>query len=164
LTPTWGVTEEHVEQLRSWLPGQAAQAVLHEENLQRMEARWGVLTATEARSRTGSNRDPRTSWLLGVRRPHGFVYPRFQLVGDTSRIAPAWTEVCDLLAPAEWSDENVLIWAAAVNGWLEGRSPAEEIQSHPERATDALRLAIDRAIPDVTKKRWAERTAEPDQY
>ena len=150
-----GLTEGHIETLRAWLPGHEAQADLREENLQRMEATWGMLSAADVRSLTGRAGDPASHGLLAVERPRGTVYPGFQLVAGedgASRVPPAWIELRELLAPAGWSDANVLVWSAAVNGWLEGRTPAEEIRDHPDGVTSALRYAVERAIPEVCKR------------
>lgn len=58
---------------------------------------------------------------------------------------PAWRELRALLAPAGWSEDDLLSWVAAPNAYLEGCSPADTIRRHPHGVTDALRVAANRA-------------------
>ncbi|MGA4670396.1 hypothetical protein ACPCG0_11485 [Propionibacteriaceae bacterium Y1923] len=91
--------------------------------------------------------------LLGVRRPDGLRYPRFQVLvrnGDVT-VPPSWSQLHQLLAPAGWSDENLLMWTLSPNAYLEGDSPAHEVQVHPDGATARLRWAVDEAIPRARK-------------
>lgn len=140
-------------------PGHLAQAALREARWRQVTETWGMLDGTEVATLTGNRpeaaRDAtanlrRRKGLTGVKRHGGLRYPGFQFIdgGDgTLVVAPAWTLLKDLLAPARWSDADVLAWAAAPNAWLEGRSPAEEIQEHPDDVTDALAKAADEAVP-----------------
>lgn len=92
--------------------------------------------------------------LLGVSRPNGVRYPRFQLVNDGApAVPPAWPILRNLLAPARWSDENLLMFTLSPNSYLNGDSPAQEIQAYPDEVTPRLRRAVDRAIP-FTKAGW----------
>lgn len=68
---------------------------------------------------------------------------------DARVVPPAWSRLRELLAPAGWSVPDLLLWASAPNANLEGRSPADEINDHPDDVTDALRYAVTRAIPEV---------------
>lgn len=45
------------------------------------------------------------------------------------------------------------MWTLSTNAYLEGDSPAQEIQAHPAAVTSRLRYAVDRAIP-FTKADW----------
>lgn len=131
------------------LPGQAAQAALREQHWQEIERADGMLTDAEVAALPQSLRDG----LLGVRRPDGVRYPRFQLVvrdGDAT-VPPSWSQLRELLAPAGWSEENLLMWTLSPNAYLEGDSPAQEIQAHSSEITSRLRWAVDEAIP-WTKK------------
>jgi hypothetical protein len=131
------------------LPGQVAQAALREEHWQEIERADGMLNDSEV----GALPEPIRDGLLGVCRPDGMRYPRFQLVvrdGDATA-PPSWSQLHQLLAPAGWSDENLLMWTLSPNAYLEGDSPAQEIQAHPDAVTARLRYAVDRAIP-WTKK------------
>lgn len=126
------------------LPGEAAQVALREEHWRDVERAGGMLAADEVASLPAVVRDG----LLGVLRPDGMRYPRFQLVDDgVPAVSPAWLVLRDLLAPAQWSDENLLMWTLSPNAYLNGDSPAQAIQAHPVDATPRLRYAVDRAIP-----------------
>lgn len=131
---------------RSPGPGALAQAALREERWREVETSGGMLSDQDVKNLDAATR----SALIGVQRPRGMRYPRFQLVAghDGMRIvSPAWTLLQELLAPAGWSDEFTLLWTLAPNAYLDGRSPTEEIQDHPDDVTDALRYAVERAIP-----------------
>ena len=144
--PGVGLTQDHIERLKAWLPGEAAQARLREELWREIEARWEMLTDADVATLPEVTR----RGLISVERPEGFRYPAFQLVSgaDGVRIvAPAWTRLRDLLAPGGWSDANTLLWSASPNSYLDGRSPAEEIQTNPSEVTDALQYAVARALP-----------------
>lgn len=130
------------------LPGKAAQAALREENWREIERADGMLSDTEVAALPQSIRDG----LLGVLRPEGKRFPRFQVINEAS-VPPAWAVLRDLLAPAQWSEENLLMWTLSPNAYLEGDSPAQEIQAHPADPTPRLRYAVDRAIP-FTKAGW----------
>lgn len=117
-----------------------------------------MLDGTEVATLTGNRpeaaRDAianlrRRKGLTGVKRLGALRYPGFQFVdgGDgTLVVAPAWTRLRGRLAPAQWSDADLLAWAAAPTAWLDGRSPAEEIQEHPGDVTAALAKAADEAV------------------
>ena len=149
--PDVGLTEGHIERLRKWgelrLPGAMAQAALREERWQEMERTGGFLSDSDIASLGQSVR----AALIGVQRPGGMRYPGFQLVDaqdNTKVVAPAWDRLRELLAPAGWDDEFLILWTAANNAYLQGGSPAHEIQDHPDAVTDALRYAVDQAVPD----------------
>lgn len=140
--------------------GQLAQAALREERWRDIEAEWGMLTAADVAALTGSRPEAtrnltanlrRRKHLTGVKRHGGMRYPGFQFTGvgeGAQTVAPAWTELHELLAPAQWSNADLLAWTAAPNAYLDGgRSPAEEIRDHPDGVTDALRYAAVRATP-----------------
>lgn len=132
------------------LPGEAAQAALREKHWQEIERANGMLSGPEVSALPQSIREA----LLGVRRPEGMRYPRFQVVvrdGDVA-VPPAWLQLQDMLAPARWNDEFLLMWTLSVNGWLKGDTPAQEIQAHPDGLTARLRVAVDRAIPWTKKE------------
>lgn len=130
------------------LPGEAAQAALREENWQEIERAGGMLSDDEVAALPPSVRDA----LLRVLRPEGMRFPRFQVI-DGATVPAAWLALRNLLAPAQWSEENLLMWTLSPNAYLEGNSPAQEIQAHPADATPRLRYAVDRAIP-FTKAGW----------
>lgn len=136
------------ETMTDRLTGKAAQAALREENWQAIERAGGMLTDDEVAALPLATRDG----LLGVVRPEGKRFPRFQII-DGASAPPAWLVLRDLLAPAEWSEENLLMWTLSPNAYLEGASPAQEIQAHPADVTPRLRYAVDRAIP-FTKADW----------
>jgi hypothetical protein len=142
-------------------PGHLAQAALREERWREVEETWGLLSAQQVASLTGHrperSRDltanlRRRRGLAGIKRRGALVYPAFQFVAGRDGnlvVASAWTLLRDLLRPAEWSDADLLAWAAAPNAWLEGRSPAEEIQEHPDEVSAVLRKAAHEALPDA---------------
>ncbi|SFA86972.1 hypothetical protein SAMN05192575_101939 [Nocardioides alpinus] len=126
--------------------GQAAQAALREEHWQEMERFGDFLTDEDLAALPQTIRDG----LIGVRRPGGMRYPAFQIVnwGDgTKEVPPAWLQLVELLAPAGWNDEFLILWTSAPNAYLEGASPAQTIQSFPTEVTAELRYAAERAIP-----------------
>jgi hypothetical protein len=140
-------------------PGHLAQAALREERWRELEQTWGMLTPHDVAVLTGNKPEKardltsnlrRRKGLAGVKRRGTLMYPGFQFVtgsdGDLI-VAPAWTLLRDLLRPAQWHDPDLLAWAAAPNAWLEGRSPAEEIQDHPNEVTADLRTAAHEALP-----------------
>lgn len=144
-------------------PGHLAQVALREQHWRDVEAEWGLLSADEVTALTGGNtraaRDHtsnlrRRKGMAGVKRHGALHYPGFQfmqIAEDRVTVAPAWTLLRELLAPAEWSDADMLTWVSSPNGWLEGRSPAQEIHEHPEDVNDAVRNAVERAIPERIK-------------
>lgn len=130
--------------------GQAAQAALREQRWQKMESNGGFLSDAKVAALSPTVRDG----LIGVQRPGGMRYPAFQVVdrgGGTWMVPPAWPRLRDLLAPAQWDDEFQIAWTVATNSYLEGDSPADEIQAHPTDVTARLRYAVDRAIPRTKK-------------
>lgn len=141
--------------------GHLAQAALREERWREVEREWGMLAADQVSASMGARRESarshtanlrRRKGLAGVKRHGGLRYPGFQLVavGDgLIAVAPAWTSLRELLEPAGWSDADVLAWASAPNAHLEGRSPAQEVQSRPDSVGDRLEYAVERAIPVV---------------
>lgn len=141
-------------------PGHLAQAALREERWREVEVTWGLLSAREVATLTGSHPERsrdltsnlrRRKGLAGVKRRGALMYPAFQFVtgGDGNLVvASAWTRLRDLLRPAAWNDADLLAWAAAPNAWLEGRSPAEEVQEHPDEVSAPLRAAAHEALPD----------------
>lgn len=133
--------------------GQAAQAALREQRWQELEGNGGFLSDAAVAALSPTVRDG----LIGVQRPGGMRYPAFQVVdeGDgTWVVPPAWPRLRDLLAPAQWDDEFQIRWTVATNAFLDGDSPANEIQAHPADVTDRLRYAVDRAIPWTKKAEW----------
>lgn len=144
--------------------GALAQAALREELWREIETEWDMLTPASVALLTGNKLGSgshvtanlrRRKALAGVKRRGALAYPAFQFArgedDDTMTVARAWTELRALLEPLGWSEANVLLWAASPNAWLEGRSPASEVRDHPDAVTDALRVAVDEAIPDVVK-------------
>ncbi|MDR7253367.1 hypothetical protein J2X46_002352 [Nocardioides sp. BE266] len=126
--------------------GQASQAALREEHWQEMERFGDFLTDEDLDALPKTIRDG----LIGVQRRGGVRYPTFQIVdwGDgTKEVPPAWPQLIALLAPAGWSDENLILWTSSPNAYLEGASPAQTIQSFPAEATAELRNAAVQAIP-----------------
>lgn len=142
-------------------PGQRAQAALREERWRHVESRWGMWAADDLAQRTGHHdlhhliemldRDG----LTGVRRHGSLRYPGFQFIetDGTLQIPAAWTQLRHRLQPGNFDDADLLAWAAAPNAWLDGRSPAEEIQHHPHVMTEALATAADRFLPPATETR-----------
>ena len=139
--------------------GEEAQAALREENRQRIERAGEMLTGEELMALPSSIRDG----LLGVVRPEGMRFPRFQVVLDDTEVAvpPAWSTLRILLAPARWDDEFLLIWTLAPNAYLDGDSPASEIQAHRIDVTSRLRHAAERAVPQASRVDWV---GEPSTY
>lgn len=142
-------------------PGHLAQAALREARWRQVTETWGMLDGAEVATLTGNRpaaaRDVtanlrRRKGLAGVKRLGALRYPGFQFadVDGAPEVAPAWTRLKVLLAPAQWSDADILVWAAAPNAWLDGRAPAEEIQAHPADVTAALAKAADEAAPPPT--------------
>ena len=131
---------------RSQGSGALAQAALREERWREVETSGGMLSDHDLNALDAATRCA----LIGVQRPRGMRYPGFQLLAgqDGMRNAsPAWTLLQELLAPAGWSEEFLLLWTLSPNAYLEGRSPTEEIQDNPDDVTDVLRYAVERAIP-----------------
>lgn len=141
-------------------PGQAAQLALREERWRQVEATWGLLTAAEVATLTGAKPEGasakvsnlrRRNGLLGIKRGGVLRYPGFFFVDGTkgaSVVAPAWSQLKEMLAATGWSEADTIAWVAAPNVWLEGRSPAQEIQHEPDQVTPALARAAAEAIPD----------------
>lgn len=149
-------------------PGRMAQVALREQHWREVEAEWGLLSADvvttltggkpeSARSHTANLR--RRKAMTGVRRHGALLYPGFQFMRvdeDRIAVAPAWTLLRDLLAPARWSDADLLTWVSSPNAYLEGRSPAQEIHEDPHEVSAALRRAVDEAIPEASRAAWEE--------
>ena len=123
----------------------ARTAAIHAERWALAEATWGMLRTADVVTLDNP------SGLLAIDWRGDVGYPEFQLITDPVhrwRLAPAWLELQELLAPARWSDEYILNWSAAPNAWLDGAAPAAVIQEHPEAVTPALAKAAEAAIPD----------------
>lgn len=114
------------------------------------------MLSAEDLARPRGDRDPRRAvddlgrhGLAGILRHGTWRYPGFQFVRSEGafRVAPAWTELRRLLQPGGYDDADLLAWASAPNAWLEGRSPAEEIQRHPHHLTEGLATAVARFLP-----------------
>lgn len=126
-------------------PGARAQAALREEHWKLIKLEWGLLqddhrTVQQAR-RNGT--EP-----TAVEREERTVYAGFQFVEQTGVgivVAPAWTSLRGLLT-ARWSDENAVLWTCSPNAYLEGGSPATEIQASPEVMTEGLIRAVEAAF------------------
>lgn len=141
-------------------PGHLAQAALREERWRQVERAWGLLSAQDVatlmghkpeRARDLTSNLRRRKGLVGVKRRGALMYPGFQFVtarDDNLVIPPAWTQLQARLRAADWSDADLLAWCAAPNSWLEGRSPADEIQDHPDAVSDALAVAVSESIPE----------------
>ena len=140
-------------------PGHLAQAALREERWREVERAWGMLTAEEVATLTGARPGSarsltanlrRRKGLVGVKRHGALRYPGFQFApgnGDLMVVAPAWTALREQLATTGWGDADLLAWASAPNAYLDGASPAQEVQAHPHDVSDALRHAVDGAVP-----------------
>lgn len=140
--------------------GQAAQLALREERWRQVEVTWGLLTVAEVAEATGAKAEGasakvsnlrRRNGLLGIKRGGVLRYPGFFFVEGTkgaSAVAPAWSQLKEMLVPAGWSEADTIAWVAAPNVWLDGRSPAQEIQDEPDQVTPALARAAAEAIPD----------------
>lgn len=140
--------------------GMLAQVALQDQAWREIEERWSMLSAGEVTAATGGNPANarahtanlrRRKGLAGVKRNGALRYPGFQLVarsGAPGEVAAAWSALVRSLAPAGWDPADVLMWAASPNAWLQGRSPAEEIERHPHEPTQGLLLAAQKALPD----------------
>ena len=141
-------------------PGMLAQVALHDEAWREVEERWGMLSADEVTVATGGKKGSasahtsnlrRRRGLAGVKRDGALRYPGFQLVAHGAsrfEVAAAWSALVHSLTPAGWDPADVLMWAASPNTWLDGGTPAEEIQAHPDEPTERLLLAAQKALPD----------------
>jgi hypothetical protein len=141
-------------------PGLLAQVALHDEAWREIEERWGMLSADQVTAATGGNQASARSHTSNLRRRKGLAavkrngalrYPGFQFVARGAlkfEVAAAWTALAEALAPAGWGQADILMWAASPNAWLDGGSPADEIQQHPDEPTERLLLAAHQALPD----------------
>jgi hypothetical protein len=139
-------------------PGMLAQLALHEEGWREVESRWGTFSSEQVTKETGGNVTNsrahtanlrRRKLLAGVRRGGRTVYPTFEFgpgKGGSLAVAPAWSAIAKLAASAEWDTSDLILWAAAPNTWLDGRSPAEEIQISPAVPSDRLTVAARHAF------------------
>lgn len=115
----------------------------------RIEAKWGALNLDEAIRVSGS--DPsndqqtnvsalRSRGIVGVSRSGELRFPAFQFTPSGS-VRTHWAEIVQVLTQAQWSDEDIVLWAASPNGWLDGRIPAEVLETDPAtvlRAADIV--------------------------
>jgi hypothetical protein len=139
-------------------PGHLAQAALREERWREIEGKWGMYSAADVAVMTGNRPEQarvvtanlrRRKGLSGVKRHGSLHYPGFQFVSDedgTYVVAPAWTELREVLRRAEWNDADLLAWAAAPNAWLESSSPAQEVQKHPHELSKPVWAAAVKAL------------------
>lgn len=147
-------------------PGHAAQVALREQRWREIEDHWGLLDSAEVAAWTGASANARSNvsnlrrrnLLCGVKRGGALRYPAFQFTPDpytgAHKVAPAWTRMVRRFAEADWSEPNILLWAAAPNSWLEGDSPADEIAGHPDELTESLLVAITKTLPSTEPEGW----------
>lgn len=132
-------------------PGARAQAALREERWRQVEATWGFLAGAAVERLTGTALDTlRTrDGLIGLIRGGVEVFPGFLFVGEPGAavVPAAWRALRDLVAPAKWADADTIAWTAAPNPWLEGGTPAEEIQTEPAAPSAALTVAARESLP-----------------
>jgi hypothetical protein len=126
-------------------PGARAQAALREEMWRDIELRWGLHDDSEGviQQARSSGSEP-----TGVEREGQVVYPGFQLIDrpDVGAVlAPAWVALCQRLT-TRWSREDAILWTCSVNAYLQGGTPAEEIQSSPDAMSPGLVRAAEEAF------------------
>lgn len=112
-----------------------------------VESRWGLLTPAEVTLLTGGNPQHARSHTANLRRRHGVLaiarhgglrYPGFQFA-DNGGVRSTWATVAGVLTEAGWSAEEIVLWAAAPTGWLDGRVPLEVLDDEPETVLAAAR-------------------------
>jgi hypothetical protein len=130
-------------------PDVLAQLGRVEELWRRIESRWGLLDADQVTRLTGGNPAKarshvanlrRRKGLLGVRR-HGssaLRYPGFQFTHGGS-VRPEWARAAEVLVAAGWTSEEIVLWAGAPTGWLDGETPLEVLDTDPDAVVEAAR-------------------------
>lgn len=124
---------------------------------QEIADQWGVLSAEQVAEATGpdihhSGNDaedfgPRHG-LLGTKRDGQLAFPAWQLAtrdgGERlSGVHAQWVSLQAPLIAADWSPEEILLWAASPSGRLAGAArPVDLLEKDPE---SAIQAAIDAA-------------------
>lgn len=128
--------------------------------LTRMEQRWrdmqerhGLLTGAEVADLAGSRAQNRSELgsslarqgqVVAVRRAGRALYPGFQFT-EHGKPRPVVADVVRLLRGADWSDESIVLWFDAPNGYLDDRHPADLLEAEPDAVRDAATQAAARA-------------------
>ncbi|MFT3872488.1 MAG: Rv2175c family DNA-binding protein [Nocardioides sp.] len=119
-------------------PGTAGQIALVDQRWRCIESRYGVLDAGQYAQLVGASPTSRSvaskakaKGLVGYRRGRRLLYPGFQF--DERGLRAGWNEIVAPLRDTGWDDEDIILWLAAPNGRLGGRSPVEALdQGHRE--------------------------------
>lgn len=121
-------------------PGVAAQQRRLEALRHSIEQRHGLLTADELKQLMGLGEDDIQAYGLLALNCDGVPrYPGFQFSGGTTRAR--WRDLTQPLLEAGWTPEDILLWFAAPTGWLDGRAPAEALDTFPEEVRAAVTQA-----------------------
>jgi hypothetical protein len=128
----------------------AMRALLNREvALRGIESRYGLLRSDQlASSRGGSSKNAseyasalrRDGKVIGLPRGGRTMFPAYQFREDGSPI-PALAPIIEMFRRAQWSDESIVVWFTAPNGYLDAAEPAAVLASDPARVNDAATSA-----------------------
>jgi len=99
-----------------------------------IEQRYGLLTEAEARK--SGLPIPEAAGLLALDSASGPRYPGFQFKDGAPRTD--WQVLTQPLREAHWTSRDILLWFAAPTGWLDGRRPADLLDTHPQAVLHAV--------------------------
>ena len=74
--------------------------------------------------------------VVGVTRAGRVLFPAFQF-GPEGRPVEVMRQVIGAFRAGHWSDESIILWSAAANGYLDGAEPAALLSSESDRVLDA---------------------------
>jgi hypothetical protein len=131
----------------SALPGPASiRAALDSETAWRdIAERYGLFSGSQIADLAGSRSGNRSEYasamrrdgrIVGVLRAGRLLFPAFQF-GPQGRPVTIMKDVIGAFRGSEWSDESIILWCTAPNGYLEGREPASELADQPALVLDA---------------------------
>jgi len=122
-----------------------ARAVQAEHNLyDRLDAEFGLFTASEAGRRMGSRSNAprnlaasarREGRLVAVSRGHQVLYPGFQFGPDGAPL-PVIAGLRALAAEYERSETGIVQWLCSPTTYLDGRRPVDLLRETPDRVLD----------------------------
>ncbi|HET7387898.1 MAG TPA: hypothetical protein VFJ19_14680 [Nocardioidaceae bacterium] len=145
------VSEALAKESGSIGPGTLAQIGRVDRAWRDMESRYGLYTAEQVAALTGASAKAGAQHVYNLRRRKGLlagrraginVYPGFQFTGRESLIVRReWRDLVAPLLTAGWSEDEVLLWFAGPVGVLDGRHPADLLDSD----ADAVREAVEQA-------------------
>lgn len=122
-----------------------------EQRWRDLEAAHGLYNSAEVHDLAGSTAKNPYEWassryragkLIAATRRGRLMFPGFQFDPESGKPWPMIPELARLFRNAGWSDNSVIQWCAAANGYLGGTAPADILGTRPAEVLDAARSVI----------------------